>query len=62
VGEDELQKKFGAIDVKVVEYREGGLRNLQGARKELWPTLLGLLLAVLVLEMVLANGLPGFKP
>ena len=61
VGEDELQKKFGAIDVKVVEYREGGLRNLQGARKELWPTLLGLLLAVLVLEMVLANGLPGFK-
>jgi hypothetical protein len=38
------------------------LRNLQGARKELWPTLLGLLLAVLVLEMVLANGLPGFKP
>ena len=62
VGKDELQKRFGAIDVKVVEYREGGLRNLQGARKELWPTLLGLLLAVLVLEMVLANGLPGFKP
>lgn len=61
VGEDELKKKFGAIDVKAVEYREGGLRNLQGGRKELWPTLLGFLLAVLVLEMVLANGLPGFK-
>jgi len=58
VGEDELQKRFGVMDVKVVEYREGGLRNLQGARKELWPTLLGFLLAVLVIEMVLANGLP----
>jgi hypothetical protein len=61
VAEEELKKKFGAIDVKVFDYDEGGLRALQGGRKELWPPLLVFLLAVLVFEMVLAMGTPGFK-
>ncbi len=61
ISEEELNKKFGAIGVKVVEYKEGGLKALQGGRSELWPFLLVLLLAVLVLEMIIANGLPIFK-
>jgi len=61
VAEDELKKKFGAIDVKVVEYEEGGLKELQGGPKALWPALLGFLLAVLALEMIVANGIPRFK-
>jgi hypothetical protein len=60
IKDDDLKKKFGPTDLRVVEYREGIWRNLQGARKELWPMLLGFLMAVLVLEMVLANGLPWF--
>ncbi len=61
VAEDELKKKFGAIDAKVVEYQEGGLKDLQGGRRALWPPLLGFLLAVLALEMTVANGIPRFK-
>jgi hypothetical protein len=61
VAEDEMKKKFGAIDVKVVEYKEGGLKELQGGPKALWPPLLGFLLAVLALEMIVANGIPRFK-
>jgi hypothetical protein len=54
--EGELQKKFGAIPVKVAEYQEGTLKDLQGGRKELWPYLLAFLLVVLAVEMGLANG------
>lgn len=61
LAEDELSKKFGAIDVKVLEYREGSLKDLQGGRKELWPPLLGFLLTVLALEMIVGNGIPWFK-
>jgi len=61
VVEDELKKKFGAVDVTVVEYKEGGLKDLRGGRKELWPPLLGFLLAVVALEMILANGIPRIK-
>jgi hypothetical protein len=61
ISEDELNKKFGAIGVKVVNYKEGGLKALKGGRRELWPFLLVLLLAVLALEMIIANGLPIFK-
>ena len=61
ISEDELNKKFGAIGVKVVDYKEGGLNALQGGRKELWPFLLLLLLVVLACEMIIANGLPIFK-
>lgn len=61
--EDELKKKFGEMDVKVLEYKEDGLKALQGGKRSLWPSLLIFLLAVLALEMVLANGLriPLFK-
>ena len=58
LGEDELKKKFGAIDVKVVNYKEGHLKNLKGGRRELWPFLLLLLFVVLAFEMILANGIP----
>jgi hypothetical protein len=61
VGEEELEKKFGAIDAEVLEYKEGGLKDLQGKRKELWPPLLVFLLALLALEMVLANGIPSSR-
>ena len=61
IGEDELKKKFGPVNVKVLEYREGELKDLQGGRKELWPALLVFLVALLCLEMILANGLTSFK-
>ncbi|UCG07776.1 MAG: hypothetical protein JSV83_03745, partial [Desulfobacterales bacterium] len=61
ISEDELKKKFGAIDLKVVEYAQDGLNGQRGGRKELWPVLLGLLLTVLALEMILANGMPLFR-
>jgi hypothetical protein len=50
-----LKKKFGGIDLKVMEYKEGTLKDLQIGRKELWPTLLAFLMAVLVVEMVISN-------
>ena len=53
--ESELKKKFGPIDVKVVEYKEGTLNDLQSGRKELWPFLLVFLMVALVVEMVIAN-------
>ena len=61
ISEDELKKKFGAIDLKVVEYAQNGFNGRRGGRKELWPALLGLLLSVLALEMILANGMPWFR-
>ncbi|MFH1488561.1 MAG: hypothetical protein ABII06_06640, partial [Pseudomonadota bacterium] len=57
VAEDALKKKFGAMDVTMLNYTEDGLKALQGGRKSLWPSLLMFLLAVLALEMILANGL-----
>jgi len=61
ISEDELKKKFGAIDLKVVEYAQNGLAIRRGGRQELWPALLGLLLTVLAMEMILANGMPWFR-
>jgi hypothetical protein len=61
ISADALKKKFGAIDLKVVEYAQNGPGARRGGRQELWPALLGLLLAVLALEMILANGLPWFR-
>jgi hypothetical protein len=61
ISESELKKKFGAIDLKVVEYAQNGLSGRRGGRKELWPALLGLLLTALALEMILANGMPWFR-
>ncbi len=61
MAEGELQKKFGAIAVKVIEYQEGKLKDLQAGRKELWPFLLAFLMVVLAVEMGLANGAPWTK-
>ncbi len=61
ISEGELKKKFGAIDLKVVEYAQDGPSGRRGGRKELWPALLGLLLTVLALEMILANGMLRFR-
>jgi hypothetical protein len=61
MAEGELQKKFGTIPVKVIEYQEGKLKDLQAGRKELWPLLLAFLMLVLAVEMGLANGAPWKK-
>ncbi len=61
MAEGELQKKFGAIPVKVIEYKEGTLKDLQAGRKELWPFLLAFVMVVLAVEMGLANGAPWKK-
>jgi hypothetical protein len=61
ITENELQKKFGAIPVKAIEYQEGTLKDLQAVRKELWPFLLAFLMVVIAVEMGLANGVPWKK-
>ena len=61
ISNDELNKKFGAIDLKVVEYQEGGPMNLRRGRQELWSSLLIFLLAVLTLETILANGIWWYR-
>ncbi len=53
----ELQRKFGALDLKVVSYGPGGIKGVQEGREELWPWLLGLLLALLAVEAIYANGI-----
>lgn len=58
--DEEIKKKFGEKDIKIVEYKEGVLTGLQTSRKEIWPYLLIFLLIVLGLEMVIANA-PGRK-
>ncbi|HSB05468.1 MAG TPA: BatA domain-containing protein [Thermodesulfobacteriota bacterium] len=55
---EEIKKKFGTIDVKVVEYQEGTLAKMRTGKKELWPFVLGFLLVVLAVEMGVANGIP----
>jgi hypothetical protein len=61
VSGDELQKKFGAIDVKVLEYQDDGQKDLRRGLKELWPSLLILLLAILTLEIIIANGIWWYR-
>ena len=46
ITENELQKKFGTLDTRVVEYKEGALKEFRGGRRELWPALLILLFVV----------------
>jgi hypothetical protein len=57
----ELKKKFGTIDVEILQYQDGGPENFQAGRTELWPSLLMFLLAILTLEILLANGLLGYR-
>lgn len=52
---EEMRKRFGKIDVRVVEYREEALKSIHSGRKELWPLLLGFVLLVLAIEMVVAG-------
>jgi len=52
---EEMQKRFGSIEVKVVESREGALSVPLAGRKDLWPFILGFLLFVLVIEMGVAS-------
>ncbi len=54
--DEEVRKKFGKRDIRIVEYKEGALSGLQTSRKEIWPFLLAFLLMVLGVEMVVANG------
>jgi hypothetical protein len=57
----EIKKKFGTMNVKVVEYREGAVSEVRAGRKELWPFILAFLLIVLAAEMGIANGVPRPK-
>jgi hypothetical protein len=54
----EMKKRFGSVEVKVVEYKEGNLGGIQAGKKELWPFLLAFLLVFLAVEMAVANGGP----
>ncbi len=55
VSNAEVAKKFGSTKTQVVEYKEGYLSTLQVSRRELWPYILAFLLAVLAVEMGVAN-------
>ena len=57
----ELKKKFGAIDVNVLEYQNDGQADLRGGNKRLWPALLVFLLAILTFEILFANGIWWYK-
>lgn len=59
--DEEVRKKFGKRDIRIVEYKERALSSLQTSRKEIWPFLLAFLLIVLGAEMVVANGVPRGK-
>jgi hypothetical protein len=59
--DEEVRKKFGKRDIKIVEYQERTLSGLQTGRKEIWPFLLAFLLMALGVEMVVANGVPRGK-
>ena len=53
---EEMKTRFGTIEVKMVEYKEGAAGNVHAGKRELWPYFLALLLIVLAVEMTIANG------
>ena len=55
ISDREIKKKFGTVDVKVVEYQGGSMSSIHAGRKELWPFILAFLLIVLAVEMGVAN-------
>ena len=58
VSQGEMQKRFGTINIKMLEYKEGVFeRRCLAGRKELWPFLLAFLLVVLAAEMGVASRL-----
>jgi len=52
---EEMKKRLVSMEVKVIESGEGGAGTLLAGRKELWPYILGFLLAVLGIEMGVAG-------
>jgi len=57
VSPEEMKKRFGKIDMQVVQYREDILNDAYSGRRELWPILLCFVLLVLGFEMVVAGRL-----
>jgi hypothetical protein len=55
MSDGEIIKRFGTINTRVVEYKEGTLSTSQTSGKELWPFFLSFLLVVLAVEMGVAN-------
>jgi hypothetical protein len=55
VSDGEMKKRFGTINTRVVEYKEGTLGTSQAGGKELWPFFLAFLLVVLAVETGVAN-------
>jgi hypothetical protein len=52
---EEMKKRLVSMEVKVIESREGSEETPLAGRKELWPYILGFLLAVLGMEMGVAG-------
>ena len=55
VTREEMKKRFGKIDIKMVEHKDGALKEIHGSRKEIWPFLLAAVLILLAVEMGVAN-------
>ena len=52
---EEMKKRLGTIEVKVIESKEGAAEDPRAGRKELWPYILGFMLLVLGIEMGVAG-------
>jgi hypothetical protein len=50
-----MKKRLGSMEVKVIESKEGNGETPLAGRRELWPYILGFLLAVLGIEMGVAG-------
>ncbi len=55
ITEEELQKRFGEIKIKVTEYKNDIGRDTLAGRRELWPFFLAFLLVILAVEMGVAG-------
>jgi hypothetical protein len=53
--DEEMMKKFGRMEAKIIEYREGMLNSGLTAKMDLWPFLLAFIMVVLGIEMIVAN-------
>jgi len=52
---EEMKKRLGTMEVKVIESKEGASGTPRAGRKELWPYILGFVLVVLGIEMGVAG-------
>ena len=52
---EEMERRLGSMEVKVIESGEGNAGTPLAGRRELWPYILGFLLAVLGIEMGVAG-------